>query len=189
MDQVRTALRWLKEQHFWVLSVLTILVAVYCWYTAAGALADEYASNESKIKAEFNQQRTLNGKPYHPNDKVNERTEEEIKELASKVEEIWTQLYQRQQDKVLKWPAQLDRPGTPRADSFLAHVSDKSFGDFIGNKFRERYLNYIKNRFSDLPKIIKALEIKEGASGRRGGIASRGEGDLGDDDTVVDLDY
>ncbi|MEN1681014.1 MAG: hypothetical protein AAGJ46_15610 [Planctomycetota bacterium] len=179
MDQVRVALTWLKEQHFWVLTVLTLIVALACWYLAAGALQEQFTKNKSAIDSEFSAQRSRQNEPFHANDAVNERTGEEIKLLAEKVERVWTKLYDRQREEALQWPTQLDAGVDPKgSNSFLRHVSDKSFGDFIANEFRDRYLNYIQKRYPDLPKIIKALEVDD-ENGRQPNFDMEGEGGFG----------
>ena len=42
MDQLRKIVGWLKRQHFWVLSVVVALIALGCWWSAAGALSNEF---------------------------------------------------------------------------------------------------------------------------------------------------
>lgn len=192
MDQVRVALVWLKEHHFWVLSAIVSIVAVVCWYLATGSLATEFAKNQAAIKKEFDAQRRLSGLPFHPSVSVNEQEEEEIKQLASKVEQIWTRLYDRQREQVLQWPAQLDANASTK---FSTHVASKAFGDFIGNDFRDRYLNYIKNRFPDLAKIIQAREPDDRQMRGRGGGGmmgmEMGGGGAGfiDEEVVEEQDY
>ncbi len=176
MDQLRVALTWLKEQHFWVLTVIASITAVICWYLAAAALADQFKSNQGKINTEFNAMRGVGGKPFHPNDVVNQQQAAEIEALATRVSEVWGRRYQRQRDEVLQWPAQLDAPNTESSTSFIHHVSDKQFGDFISDRFRDRYLNYIQKRFPDLPKIIKAQELS--ADGGQAGVGELGVGGL-----------
>ena len=174
MDQVRVVLVWLKEQHFWVLSVLASLIAVGCWYMASGDLAKRYTDNKSEIDGQFSQVNAVKNRPYHPNATVNEREEQEIKALVDKVTQIWNRLYTRQRETALIWPEQLDSNISRKTDSFILHVKDKKFGEFIADNFRNRYLNYIQNHFPELPSIIKALEVddKHGGGGRggRGGM-------------------
>ena len=177
MDQVRVALKWLKDQHFWVLTVIASLVAVGCWYMAASELAKEFKTNQSKIDSEFSAQQNRERMPFHPNEVVNQQQRKEIEQLALEVEQVWSRRYERQRDVVLKWPAQLDKgiKENRSSDSFLRHVSNKRFGEFISDRFRDRYLNYIQKRFPDLPKIIDALEVDDSAQGGMGmGMGSRG---------------
>ena len=53
MDQVRKALAWLKQYHFWVLSVLVVLIGLGCWWSASGALRKKYEENHQKIAGGF----------------------------------------------------------------------------------------------------------------------------------------
>ncbi|MEM6330699.1 MAG: hypothetical protein AAF790_10665, partial [Planctomycetota bacterium] len=170
MDQIKVALAWLKQHHFWVLSGVASLSAVLCWYLASGQITAQIEDNRKKIDNEFKSMSQVRGKPFHPNAGVIERQAAEVREVASKVQQVWDRRYQRQRDRVLKWPAQLDIGISRPSDSFLRHVRDKQFGDFISDRFRERYLNYIEKRFPDLPKIIQALELDSGAPGGMPGM-------------------
>ena len=42
MDQLRTALGWLKRQHFWVLSGLAGLIALGCWWSGTGSFSKQF---------------------------------------------------------------------------------------------------------------------------------------------------
>ena len=78
MDQIRAALSWLKEHHFWVLAVMVLGMAVGGWFMGASSLSAGYKSQKSKIDSEFKQQQSLRGKPFKPNDAINERQQEEV---------------------------------------------------------------------------------------------------------------
>ncbi len=164
MDQVKAFLGWLKAQHFWVLTVLTIFVGLGVWYTGSGQLAQETTENKRKIGAEFSQASQIKQKPFHPNDEVNKVQAEENRQLAAKVRAAWRKLYDRQVTEVLTWPPQL-------SETFRKTVSRQQFGDDILKPFRNNYLNYIKRRFPDLLEIVEAREIPDDGStrGARGG--------------------
>ena len=193
MDQLRTALTWLKKYHFWVLSVVVVGVAVGCWYTAAGTLSQEYQSSQSKIKTEFESQARITRESFHANEAVNQAQEEQTQKQADYVRETWEALYQRQQDKTLNWPQEFD-------ETFLQTIERLKFEDPIRRDLREQYYNYIKNYFPKLPAIVHArvLEPNErgGQTGRMtfgaeafappmGGRNGTGE-DTQDDDYLVD---
>ncbi len=165
MDQIKVALAWLKVHHFWVLAVLVVGLASGAWYSASSSIAKEFKSNKQKINSEFTAQGGLLNKPFKPNDAINSRQEEEIAQLAVGVRNIWSELYGRQKEAVLEWPQQLGK-------KFAKYVENKNFGDTINTKWRDRYLNYIQKRFTDLIAIVDAEETQEGGS-RRG---SRGLG-------------
>lgn len=192
MDQLRVAMTWLKEQHFWVLSVLATIVSVVCWFLASGAVDEQFTANRSKIKSAINSVNNLKNQPFHPNPTVNDGQRTEIEKLAGKVETVWSQLHDRQQEEVLKWPEQLDSKASGNADRFLLHIAGKGFGDFIGNKFRERYGDYIKNRFPDLPAIIQAMKLEDRRGGSRGGtgeFAGEGPGMMTGEEELEEQDY
>jgi hypothetical protein len=167
MDQVRTALAWLKRYHFWVLSVLVALIAVVCWYSASNKLSALYATNEKTITAEFQNLSTVKSAAFHPNEAINSRQEEQIKKLIDDVAKLWQQLYDRQSKTVLQWPASLSK-------SFRDAVEKLEFGQEIPSNLRDNYQNYIRSHFPELPKQISAREMEGTVGGPGGGEFSRG---------------
>ncbi len=101
MDQLRTALAWLKRQHFWVLSVLAALIALGCWWTASGSMKQQFEANQTQIKGEFSSLDTLRSASFHANEDVNKLQAAEAKKQAEDVQKIWQQLYDRQREHVL----------------------------------------------------------------------------------------
>jgi hypothetical protein len=188
MDQVRKILAWLKRYHFWVLSVLVAFIGLFCWWSAAGALSKQYAENQSKITAQYNDLQTVKSDAFHPNAEVKTRQEEEITKLSAEVKEIWTKLYDAQREHVLKWPS---GPGELNAD-FVSTVEKLEFGADIPDDLREHYQNYIFRHFPKLPEKIKARPLDEsqvGTAGGGGGQFSRlGAGRSGEGPTAMTAD-
>lgn len=182
MDQLRTLLAWLKQQHFWVLSVLVALIGIVCWWSAARTLSAQYEDNQRKITTEFQNLTTLRSDPFHPNDDINRKQVEETSKLAEQVAELWDKLYELQREKVLKWP----RGRGELSAQFSEYVEKLEFGETIPDNLREEYQNYIYNHFPELPKKIGARPIDLDAVGTRGGAGirrggrgeSRGEGGI-----------
>ncbi len=171
MEQVRKALAWIAKYHFWLLSVMAILISTAVWYLAAGDLDKRKQDNLGKIKQAFSGQEQISSRPYHANESVNAQQKAQIVALASETKAIWQELYDRQREEVLKWPAQLPR-------SFRNQVESKQFGDDIPVNYREQYRDYIVGRFDDLPKIVNANELDEDAAPGGGGFG-RGGGEFG----------
>ena len=165
MDQVRTALAWLKKHHFWVLSGLVALIGFACWWSASKKLSAMYDTNQKMITAEFNNLKSVRGAAFHPNAAINERQEAETKKQAESVLKLWQQQYDRQRDTVLKWPAALSQ-------EFRDAVEKKQFNDDIPWELRNNYQNYIQQHFPELPKQVGAREMEAGL----GGLGSPGGG-------------
>lgn len=185
MDQLRKVLGWLKRQHFWVLSVLVALIAVGCWWKAAGTLSAEYKRNESTITSGFKSLADLRQDPFHPNDTINQQQIAETKKQAVGVNATWQQLYDRQREQVLEWPAALSQ-------EFRDYVEKRKFGDEIPSHLRDNYQNYAEGYFPKLPEIVGARVMRAGEvggaygggeflRGGRGGVMMEGvgEGTLG----------
>jgi hypothetical protein len=167
MDQLRNVLGWLKRNHFWVLTALVAFIGLFSWWTASGSLSAQFQKNKSQIEAEFNSLSTLRSKPFHPNQTINEKQQEEIDKAAKSVGAIWQKLYERQTENVLEWPATLSK-------AFRDHVEKLSFGADIPPRLRQEYQDYVERHFPTLPKMIGARVLREGEGGMFGG-GGRGE--------------
>jgi hypothetical protein len=165
MDQLRTALAWLKRHHFWVLSGVIALIALGCWWKGTSTFSAKYDTDQKLIQGEFTNLKTERDKPFHPNEGINQRQGTEVTKQSEDVLKVWEKLYEKQRETVLKWPQQL-------APEFRDDVEKKQFGDDIGTFNRNIYQNYIEQHFPELPKIVGAREMlptETGAGGMEGG--------------------
>jgi hypothetical protein len=168
MDQLRKAWAWFQRQHFWVLIVVAILIALGFWIRGTGALRTEYAANKSKIEAEFNNIDSQRKKPFHPNQKIIDQQKEEITKEGKGVNEVWQKLYERQRANVLTWPDVL-------SDRFRKDIEKLKFGKDIPLDMRNNYRDYVGRHFPALPKIVDAAELAAGESGGGRGMGRGGE--------------
>jgi hypothetical protein len=170
MDQLRTALVWLKKHHFWVLCGLVALISLGSWAKASGKLSTLFKAGETAIKSEFSNVQNVRKEPFHPNDDVNAKQEEQTKQQSKDVAKLWQQLYDRQREHVLEWPPELSK-------EFRDFVDKLQFGAEIRSDLRNHYLNYIENHFLALPKQIEARPVDPSvAGGGPGGMAEFGRG-------------
>ncbi|HEY4232387.1 MAG TPA: hypothetical protein VGM76_03105 [Lacipirellulaceae bacterium] len=171
MDQLRKAWDWFQRQHFWVLIVVSTLVALGCWWHGASALNQQFAANKQTIDQEFTSIKSEVAKPFHANDKLKDQQKAEIVKQGGSVLKIWQQLYDRQRENVLKWPDVLSK-------EFRQAVEHLKFGDEIAVNLRENYQNYVAGHFPVLPKIVDAKELaaNESGGGRYEGRGMRGGG-------------
>src|SRR5262245_22674382 len=135
MDQLRTALAWLKRYHFWVLSVLIALVCVACWYKGSTNMNARYTKDQGTITGQFTTVKNLRNQPFHANDDVNAKQSAQTKKQGEDVEKLWQQVFNRQRDHVLKWPAQQLSP------EFIKYVEKLQFGADIPSELRHNYQN------------------------------------------------
>jgi hypothetical protein len=167
MDQVRTVLHWLKQQHFWVLSGVVALVGLFCWWSASRAMSSKYDANQRAITSQYNNVVAARNAPFLPNQAINEKQEEERKKQLESVTQLWQQLYDRQREDVLKWPTALKQ-------DFRTTVEKKQFNDEIPSELRNHYQDYIDRHFPELPKKIGARIIEDPTA--TGGAAGIGRG-------------
>lgn len=179
-------------QRFWILCVVGTLAAVVCWMMASGELQRQFAANKTQIDAKFGDMKAISKLDVHGNPAVNAKEREEAKKIADSVKKLWQSLFDAQRE-VLKWPDVLG------AD-FVSYVENAKFDSNIKPLFRDRYQNYIKNRFDGLVEIIDAKKMlvdgatafgggpgmgREGGRGGEGGMAT----DVGPDGMPIEEDY
>lgn len=159
MEQLRKLLTWLKQHHFWVLSVVVVLVALGCWYTSSGALGKQFKEHQGEIQKWFTTEKQIRSEPFHPNDGISEKQLEENKKLLDAVAAVWQKLYERQRANALKWPPELSQ-------EFRDTVEKLKFGDDIETRLRNHYHNYINRHYPKLPETIQARIIEGGVNER-----------------------
>lgn len=185
MDQVRAALGWLKRQHFWVLSVVVVLIALGCWMNGKNKLSAAFNANKQAIEGGWGQLKGVQSASFHPNQTIIDRQTAENKTQADSVKALWQQLYDRQRAHVLTWPEQLSK-------SFRDAVEKMKFNDEIPVELRNNYQNYIERHFPELPKQIGARPVDPnatGGAGAPGGYTRTMEGNPGMAGVPEDDDY
>jgi len=167
MDKVRTIVRVIWIQRFWVLSLISALVAVLCWNMAAGDLQAEFTKRKGAIDNAYNSVNGIKNEQVHPNDNVNRGDMEQAKQQRGYVLEVWQELYESQRSKVLSWPENL-------GEQFVNYMEKRKFRDNISSEMRGFYHNYIETRFDALLEIVKAKKMNTG-SRSLGGRSSEGQ--------------
>ena len=168
MDQLRTALNWLKQYHFWVLTCLVALIALFCWWSASKTMSALYDTSQRTIAGAFSNIQQVHSTPFHANDVINERQTAENKKQAESVLKLWQALYDRQRAQVLKWPAALSK-------EFVDAVERMQFNDEIPSELRNNYQNYIEQHFPKLPEQIGARPLDETSVNGLGGPGAPGK--------------
>jgi hypothetical protein len=170
MDQLRTALVWLKRHHFWVLCGLVAIIAVGSWAKASGKMDTLFGGNSSAITGSFVKVQNLRKEPFHPNEDVNTKQQAQTAQQRKDVAKLWEQLYNRQREHVLEWPV------PPLTKEFGDFVDKLQFGAEIRSDLRSNYQNYIEGHFPTLPKQIDARAIEPGTPAGGPGAEFRGGG-------------
>ena len=162
MDQIKSLLRVLHKHHFWILSLLTLIIAGVGCYLASAALTKEFAKNKDEVNDCFTKLRRIG--PDHPNNRVNEKIDELTDLERQEVNKKWKQLYDKQKQEVLSWPNIL-------GPKFIQGITPEGkrglrFGDNLPDHMRETYQGYVKELFRELPKIVK---VSPESTEKRGG--------------------
>ena len=163
MDKIRTALGWLKRQHFWVLTGLVALIALGCWWMATGKLRAAYETNQKTITAEFANLQAVRGASFHPNQSIIDRQNAENKKQLDSVTKLCEQLHNKQREEVLKWPPDLSQAFRDAVEKMQPLIGE------IPTELRNNYQNYIERHFPELPKQIGARPLEASELGGPGG--------------------
>lgn len=168
MDQVKAFFGVLWAQRFWVLSVVSTIVAVVCWNMAASDISEDFSKRKSAIDNAYNAVNGIKQEIVHPNDDVNDGDRKQAIQQRNLVQQVWKELYEAQRNEVLFWPESLGK-------QFVEYMQGRQFGDSIASEMRGFYQNYINTRFDALLEIIDAKKLADGASAGRGGYGGGGE--------------
>jgi hypothetical protein len=155
-----------------VLTGLITVIALFCWWSAAGKLSKKYDENQKRITGAFGQVNQVRNDPFHPNDTVQQRQEQERKKLADEVKDLWQDLYDRQTKEVLEWPQSLSQ-------EFRDYVEKLQFGADIPQHLRSNYRDYADRYFPRLPEIIGARPLSDAEAGLGGMGGLGGFGGIG----------
>lgn len=170
MDQLKVVLAVLKKHHFWFLSGLVLIVGLLAWWLATGGVAAEFAQFKSDVEQRIQEQQGIvQQNPAHPNDDVIAGFQAENKKLALKVYLVWKKLHEEQRTKVLFWPREM-------RNDFLRAIQGKKFGEDIPLRYRERYQNYVRERFGELSEIVQAREVELPENPTGGALGGPGGG-------------
>ena len=140
MDQVKVILRQLQKHHFWVLSVVTLLIALTCWWMGANSLASATAAHESEVKKGFSDMQDVEKNGHPANARFSEGVNAKHDEVKNKVLAEWKERFVEQQ-KLFTWPALIAgemarvKPDDPIPDDVrLKCKSNEVFLDELYNK-------------------------------------------------------
>lgn len=176
MDKLKVAGAILKKYNFWFLSLTVMLAGLITWLIATSGLTSEFEQFSSDVSRRVSEQQAIvQQNPAHPNDDVNAGYKQLNDQLRMKVLNVWRQLYERQRAEVLQWPPELRR-------DFLQYIQSRKFGDPIPIEFRERYQNYVRERFGELSEIVQARKVElsnQGLGMSEGGMGGPGMGRMG----------
>ncbi len=106
MDQAKEYLAILQKYHFWVISVLLVIVGLVGWKMGVGVLEEKYTQNRGQIQVAFQQAGGVRGVNPHPNRSFIEVIDTEHDQIKAEALQAWQLHYDRQQE-VLIWPREM----------------------------------------------------------------------------------
>ncbi len=148
MDQVKLILKYLQKYHFWLLSVIAMIVAVAGWMSASRALTSAFTGEKMAILGKFKELTDIQTGGNPPNGQWKEGISKLTDEERKKVKSAWELVYSQQKD-LLRWPNEL-------GPDFLKFINSNPQTAEIPPPLRETYLNTIKGEFPKLLAIIGA---------------------------------
>lgn len=170
-DKLATAWKAIQKYHFWILTVLVLIVGMFAWMNATAEMAEQFETRKQKLSNDIKSVRTIAGEHNPPNQKVVGAIEAEHNELKENVLKAWEILYREQKAKN-PWPGVL-------GEEFLAMIEAIGPADEIPVRFRDTYLYFIRDHFPQLFKLIDIRRPKvdetsaEGEEARMAGATGR----------------
>ncbi len=177
MDKLKPYIDAVKKYHFWVICGATLLIALVCWYMATSGLAGQFEKRKSKIDSSFSG--VTGVQPGHPNQALIDEIKNHHEELKKVVFDAWEILYREQKEKN-------PFPTEELGEDFKRQFENLRPKEELARRYRERYQNYIKNRF---PKLLQMIDVRRPVEEKadeqtgeaaadpppRGGMAAGGE--------------
>jgi hypothetical protein len=161
MDKVKVILAYVQKYHFWLLSVVAILLGLVGWMKARGALDDEYTKNKSTVTSKFSALTGIQQNQNPPNSEwataIAAITKQEQKEVAG----TWQSLYDAQKQ-VLVWPEVMP-------SDFRAFIENSPPTAEIPQQWLAAYqTEVLGSEFPKLAQIVGAapLDLDSKSSGR-----------------------
>ncbi len=163
MDQVKVILKQLQKYHFWLLSVLCMIVGLVGWFLGARTLSADYGANKASIDSKFTSMKSLQTGDKPPNSKWKDGISKLTEVERKKVRKAWDLVYDEQKA-LLRWPDQL-------GEDFLKFVDGNPPDAVIPLELRELYVNEIPAEFPKLLEIVDAARQVSATATGPGGAA------------------
>lgn len=149
MDKIKPYLAMVKKHHFWILSVLVVIIAMTVWSIAAAEMKNNFKTRRDKIKGLEEGAKKVAQLVDPPNDKVVEKLQDCNRRLEQKVYEAWFTRY-FDQKKRNPWPAEL-------GPEFLMMINSLPDDANAPLAYRETYQTFIKNYF---PRLFEIIDLR-----------------------------
>ena len=148
MDQVRTALAWLKKHHFWVLTGLVVFIALGCWWSAAKKMSAKYDADQKHDRRWLSVQVDRFTKRASMRTIRSTTTKSEKSKSFRRASPSCGRCSTTSSAKTFcNGPAALSK-------AFRDAVEKMQFNEDISRELRDNYQNYIEKHFPELPKQI-----------------------------------
>ena len=115
MDQINSAIRWMKKNKFWLgcFVMSALMIGIWC-FRVFTAIDKETDKNVKNIQQKINTTNSINrvsaegveGDPAHPNTKSEEGIQNEMELTVASILEAWRKRVDDQK-KILKWPSDI----------------------------------------------------------------------------------
>ncbi|QGJ69487.1 Hypothetical protein PBC10988_11690 [Planctomycetales bacterium 10988] len=151
MDKIKPYLKQAKKHYFWIFSALVFLLAVGSWYYATSDLAEQTDTRKLRIDSSFSQLQAKLFRNVHPNPTFVTETQKINNQQAANVMRAWNEMFTKQKDRVMLWPAALEK-----YRETLARLEPQAQ---IPEHLREAYRNHAeRNEPTRLKKRLRLVE-------------------------------
>ena len=106
MDKMRSFIRFLRKQHFWLVVPVLLMLMLAAWFSASSAAIDDFKAGSDNINQKFQDMSNVSGIAPHPNEQFNSGMEQLIRQRAKDVAAAWDIRYKNQVG-TMKWSEKL----------------------------------------------------------------------------------
>ena len=151
MDRVKAMLPVLKKHHFWLLTFIVVLAAVFGWWKGSAGLFEEYETARDNLNGSFTSVEGVSRQIKHPNQSYITGVNDQHNDLKIQVFRAWQLLYADQQ-KILQWPEQFKEVGELDPDAEIPRPWPSRFHNYYTEEFEALFKKVDPVRFADVPE-------------------------------------
>jgi hypothetical protein len=171
MSKMQDIQDWLRKYLFWCLCGLIAIFSVTSWWLGVRTLNTKSKENLTKIQSNFDSATKITEVVVpgniHPNDVVNKQLSDLTLRTRKTVLESWQGLYNRQKEKIFKWPVLLDKEFLDWINSNPAdaEIPPDQLVEYQNKVLKELERIVTKVAYADWPDAVAAAAAAGTATG------------------------
>ncbi|MBB75931.1 MAG: hypothetical protein CMJ75_15605, partial [Planctomycetaceae bacterium] len=158
METLQPFLLGVKKHYFWIVCGLMTVLFLTAWFFSTGSLELDANNRRQKIESSFQNNKSIRDIENHPNEKSNDKMDEEIEAKIAEVEQAWQYQYEYQKG-VLVWPQSMENEFLSQVQNMTPIEKSVEFPvkeeQELDARWRDYYRLYIGR---ELPKMADLVD-------------------------------